>query len=103
MSRSGQYPSVMTIGVDVSRGWRLTADLADPTMALAAAELEAALGRPGGDGLEVALSHADRTGDGYRRRVGPARIELHSDSPRGLLFGVYRTLEELGLRWRWPG
>jgi hypothetical protein len=93
----------MTIGVDVSRGWRLTADLADPTMALAAAELEAALGRPGGDGLEIALSHADGSGDGYRRRVGPARIELHGDSARGLLFGVYRTLEDLGLRWQWPG
>ncbi len=93
----------MAIGVEVSRGWRLTADLADPTIALAAAELEAALGRPGEDGLEIALSHGGRTGDAFRRRVGPARIELHGDSPRALLFGVYRTLEDLGLRWPWPG
>jgi hypothetical protein len=93
----------MSIEIDPSLGWRLTSELSDPTAALAAAELEAALGPPGEDGIEIALSHAGDTGDGFRRRVDPERIELHGDSPRGLLFGVYRTLEEFGLRWEWPG
>ena len=93
----------MSIDVDPSRGWRLDADPSDPTAALAAAELEAALGLPGEDGIEIALSHGGGGGDGFRRRVRPERIELHGDSPRGLLFGVYRTLEDLGLRWEWPG
>jgi hypothetical protein len=91
----------MSIDIDPSRGWRLDADLSDPTAALAAAELEAAFGLPGEEGIEIGLSHAGG-GDGFRRRVRPERIELHGDSPRGLLFGVYRTLEDLGLRWEWP-
>jgi hypothetical protein len=93
----------MAIDIDPSRGWRLAADLTNPAVALAAAELETALGRPGEDGIEIVLSQAGGTGDGFRRRARPARVELHGDSPRGLLFGVYRTLEELGLRWSWPG
>jgi hypothetical protein len=100
---SGQYPSVMTIVIDPSRGWRLSADLSNSEVALASAELERALGRPGEDGLQIVLSHAGRGHDGYRRRARPSRIELHGDSPRGLLFGVNRTLEELGLSWPWPG
>jgi hypothetical protein len=91
------------VDIDPTRGWRLAADLSNPTAALAAAELEAVLERPGEDGIEIALSHAGGAGDGFRRRVQPARVELHGDSPRGLLFGVYRTLEELGLSWPWPG
>jgi hypothetical protein len=102
MLGSGQYPSQM-VDIDPTRGWRLAADLSNPTVALAAAELEAALGRPGEDLIEISLSHAGGTGDGFRRRARPARVELHGDSPRGLLFGVYRTLEELGLSWPWPG
>jgi hypothetical protein len=103
MTGSGQYPSVMAIEIDPARGWRLAADLSHPTVALAASELEAAIGRPGEHGIEIALSHARGAGDGFRRRTRPARLELHGDSPRGLLFGVYRTLEELGVRWPWPG
>jgi hypothetical protein len=103
MMGSGQYPPVMAIGIDPSRGWRLSTDLSNPAVALASAELEAALGGPGEDGIEIVLSHAGGTGDGYRRRARPASVEFHGDSPRGLLFGVYRTLEELGLRWPWPG
>src|SRR5215218_9643743 len=96
MVGSGQYPSLM-VDIDPTRGWHLAADLSNTTVALAASELEAALGRPGEDGIEIALSHAGGAGDGFRRRAQPARVELHGDSPRGLLFGVYRTLEELGL------
>ena len=92
-----------SIAIDPSRGWHFAADRSDPAAALAAAELEAALGRPGQGGIEIRLSHAGGGGDGFRRSVRPERIELHGDSPRALLFGVYRTLEELGLRWEWPG
>jgi len=102
MVGSGQYPSLM-VDIDHTRGWRLAADLSNPTAALAASELEAALGRPGEDGVEIALSHAGGAGDGFRLRARPGRVELHGDSPRGLLFGVHRTLEELGVRWPWPG
>jgi hypothetical protein len=94
---------VTAIDIDPSSGRRVTADLSEPMAALAAAELEAALGPSGEDGIEVELAHAGDAGDGYRRRVRPERVELLGDSPRGLLFGVYRTLEELGVRWRWPG
>ena len=93
----------MSIAIDPSRGWHLAADRSDPAAALAAAELEAALGRPGQGGIEIRLSHAGGGGDRFRRSVRPERIELHGDSPRALLFGVYRTLAELGLRWEWPG
>jgi hypothetical protein len=93
----------MATEIDPSGGWRLRADPPSPELALAVAELEAALGAPGEEGIEIALSHAGGGADGFRRRTGPARIELHGDSPRGLLFGVYRTLHELGLRWPWPG
>jgi hypothetical protein len=93
----------MSIELDPSRGWRLIADPLEPEPTLAAAELEVALGVPGEGGTEIELSHADGTGDGFRRRVRPERVEIEGDSPRGLLFGVYRTLEKLGVRWEWPG
>jgi hypothetical protein len=103
MIGSGQYPLVMAIDIDASRGWRRSVDVSSPEVALASAELEGALGRPDEDGLEIVLSHAGGTRDGFRRRARPAWVELQGDSPRGLLFGVYRTLEELGLCWPWPG
>src|SRR5918994_1040385 len=103
MIGSGEGSIGMAIAIDPSRGWHLAADRSDPAAALAAAELEAALGRPGQGGIEIRLSHAGGGGDRFRRSVRPERIELHGDSPRALLFGVYRTLEELGLRWEWPG
>jgi hypothetical protein len=94
---------VVAIDIHASRGWRLVADISNPAVALAAAELEAALGSSGEEGIEIVLSHEDRTGDGFRRRVRSARVELRGDSPRALLFGVHTTLEALGLRWPWPG
>ncbi len=92
----------MALELDLSRGWRLAGDLSAPEAALGAAELEAALGAPGGDGVELVLSHGNGTRDGFRRRASPLRLELHGESPRGLLFGVYAMLEELGERWPWP-
>ena len=93
----------MTVDLELNRGWRLAGDLRAPEAATAAEEIEAALG-PGGDGeVEIALSHDDGAADGFRRRAAPRRVEVHGDSPRGLLFGVYATLEELGASWRWPG
>jgi hypothetical protein len=103
MIGSGEGSIGMSIAIDPSRGWHLAADRSDPAAALAAAELEAALGSPGQGGIEIGLSQAGGDGDRFRRRVSSERIELHGDSPRALLFGVYRTLEELGLRWDWPG
>lgn len=94
---------VMLVEIDPSRGWRLTADASHSTLSLAAAELEGALGQPADGAIEIALSHDGGVSDGFRRSVRPDRIELHGDSPRGLLFSVYRTLEDLGLRWAWPG
>jgi Domain of unknown function (DUF4838) len=93
----------MAIELDLSRGWRLAGEVGAPEAALAAAELETALGAPGEDGLEFALSHGSGAGEGFRRRATQERIELHGESPRGLLFGVYAMLEELGERWPWPG
>jgi hypothetical protein len=93
----------MAVELDLSRGWRLVGDLSAPAAGLAAAELEAALGAPGDDGVELVLSHGSGPRDGFRRRASPLRLELHGESPRGLLFGVYAMLEELGERWPWPG
>ena len=93
----------MAVELELERGWRLSGDLAAPEVALAAAELEAALGPTGERGFEVALSHGDEPGESFRRRARPRRLELHGESPRGLLVGAYATLEELGARWPWPG
>jgi hypothetical protein len=93
----------MTVELELSRGWRDTGDRSTPEAALAAAELETALGPAGEDGVEIVLSHGDAAGEGFRRRATPGRVELHGDSPRGLLFGAYAMLEELGARWPWPG
>ena len=49
------------------------------------------------------LSHAGGAGQGFRRRAQAGRLELHGDSPPGLLFGTYAFLEELGALWPWPG
>lgn len=93
----------MAIELELSRGWRLTGDVSAPEAAVAAAEIKEALG-PGGDGqVEIVLSHGCGEGEGFRRQATPQRLELHGSSPRGLLFGVYATLEELGARWQWPG
>jgi hypothetical protein len=93
----------VAVELELNRGWRLTGELPAPEAATAAEEIEAALG-PGGDGeVEIALSHDEGVADGFRRRAAPRRVELHGDSPRGLLFGVYQTLEELGASWQWPG
>jgi hypothetical protein len=86
-------------------GWRLAGgDSSHPEAALAMAELRAALGPPGGTGVEVALTHGDDgPGDSFWRWASPQGVEVHGGSPRGLLFGVYAMLEELGERWPWPG
>jgi len=93
----------MAIELDLERGWRLAADRSEPEVALAAAELEAVLGRAGEGGIVIALSHGDGRSDGFERRTEPKRITLHGESPHGLLFGAYRTLGDLGARWPWPG
>jgi Domain of unknown function (DUF4838) len=91
------------VRLELERGWRLSADISGPEVALAAAELEESLGPSGDVGFEVLLARGEGGGDGFRRRAAPQRLELHGDSPRGLLFGAYATLEELGERWPWPG
>jgi hypothetical protein len=94
----------MPVRLELRDGWRLAArDLSQPEAALALAELEAALGPPGASGVEVSLAHGDGSGDGFRRRAGPEEVELRGESARGLLCGVYATLEELGEAWPWPG
>jgi Domain of unknown function (DUF4838) len=93
----------VAIDLDLSVGWRLAGDLSTPEAALAASELDAALGPAGEEGVEIALSHEGGVGDGFRRRAAADRLELRGDSPRGLLFGAYATLEELGAGWPWPG
>jgi Domain of unknown function (DUF4838) len=92
----------MAVELELERGCRLSRDLSAPEAALAAAELEAALGRAVDDGVEIVLSHGEAAGERFRRRVAPGRLELHGESPRGLLFGAYATLEELGAGWPWP-
>jgi hypothetical protein len=97
--------------LDLARGWRIVADTRHPTAALAAAELEETLTRIAGHsrergeggGLEIALSHRDGRGDGFRWRASRDGIELTGDGPRGLLCGAYSVLEALGCRWAWPG
>jgi hypothetical protein len=93
----------VAVELELSRGWRLAGDTSAPEAALAARELEQALPRAGGGEVEFALSHEDGAADGFRRTATPNRVELHGDSPRGLLFGVYAMLEELGACWPWPG
>jgi hypothetical protein len=94
----------MTVELRLSRsGWRPVGDLSAPAAALAAAELEDALGPASEKGVEMVVSHGSSGADGFRRWAAPDRVELRGDSPRGLLFGVYATLEELGVGWPWPG
>jgi Domain of unknown function (DUF4838) len=94
----------MAVRLDLGDGWRLAAaDLSELPASLALAELEAAIGKHGASGIEVSLAHGDGPGDGFRRRASPAGVELRGESARGLLFGVYTMLEELGERWPWPG
>lgn len=40
--------------------------------------------------------------DGYSIAVGPDRIVVAGDNPRGALYGVYDLLERLGCRWYYP-
>jgi hypothetical protein len=94
---------LVAVELDLAGGWRLGGDLSAPEAALAAAEFEATLGRAGEEGVEIVLSHGEAAGEGFRRRAAPQRLELHGESPRGLLFGAYATLEEFGARWPWPG
>jgi len=93
----------MEVELELGRGWRLAGDVREPAVGLAAAELEAALGPPGGDGVELALSHGKGVDEAFRRRATQQRIELRGDSPHALLFGTYAMLEEFGARWQWPG
>jgi hypothetical protein len=93
----------MAVELDLSRGCRLAGDLSAPAAALAGAELGEALGRGPDGAIEIALSHGHGPGDGFRRRARPGRLEMLGDSPRGLLFAAYATLQELGMSWPWPG
>ena len=94
---------LMVVELDLAYGWRLGGDLSASEAALAAAELEATLGPAGQEGVEIVLSHGEGAGEGFWRRAARQRLELHGESPRGLLFGAYAMLEELGARWPWPG
>lgn len=93
----------MTVGLELSHGAAISGDRSAPEAALAATELERALGPPGDGALRVVLRHRDSAGEGFRRRAAPGVVELSGDSPRGLLFGAYALLDELGVRWPWPG
>lgn len=37
--------------------------------------------------------------DGYAASIGPERIVVAGDNPRGVLYGVYDLLERMGCRW----
>lgn len=87
----------------MSHGAAITGDRSAPEAALAATELERALGPPGDGAIRIVLRHRDCAGEGFRRRAAPGIVELSGDSPRGLLFGAYALLDELGVGWPWPG
>jgi Domain of unknown function (DUF4838) len=92
------------VRLNLKHGWRLAGgELSSAEAALAIEELQRALGPPGASGVELALAHGDGRADGFRRRAAPHRVEVHGESPRGLLFAVYAMLEELGESWPWPG
>lgn len=86
-----------------------------PTAQFAASELQSYLQRisdrapdilqiPPADGApHIALQYEAGTGDGFVRQAAEDGIRLIGRSPRGLLFGVYDLLEELGCRWYYPG
>lgn len=93
----------MAAELEVSQGAAVTGDRSAPEAALAAIELEQALGPPGEEAVRIVLRHRNCAGEGFRRRVAPGVVELFGDSPRGLLFGAYALLDELGVRWPWPG
>jgi Domain of unknown function (DUF4838) len=93
----------MAVELELSRGWRVVGDRTAPAAALAAAEFENALPPVGEHGVEFCLAHEAGGGDGFHRRASAKRVVLHGDSPRGLLYCAYATLEELGARWPWPG
>ncbi len=92
----------MSIELELSHGAAISGDRSAPEAALAATELERALGPPGDGALRIVLGHRDGAGEGFRRRAAPGVVELSGDSPRGLLFGAYALLDELGVRCPWP-
>lgn len=53
--------------------------------------------------LVVADNGTDNRYDEFTWQVHPNQIQIHGQSPRGLLFGVYHFLEMLGCRWLAPG
>jgi len=101
----------------IARGkvWPIVLHGDHPTAQLAASELQGYLQRisdrapdimptPPADGApHIALQYAAGAGDGFVRQVAEDGIRLIGRSPRGLLFGVYDLLEELGCRWYYPG
>jgi hypothetical protein len=97
------------------QAWPIINPSTHPTARLAANELHDYLGRISDRDVPIYISAAktkspcitlrlkDGTGDGFIRHVSPGGIEIIGRSPRGLLYGVYDLLEDLGCRWYYPG
>lgn len=57
-----------------------------------------------GPAIELVCGGASRSvPDGFRRTVSASGIRLEAATGRGLLFGAYDLLEDLGCRWFYPG
>jgi hypothetical protein len=101
------YDALMP-SIDLSRGWTIASQAADPVSRLASSELEAAFSalapaQGAARELRVGLSHDAGDGEGYRWEADRARgIALHGEGPRGLLYGVYDLLHAAGFRWLSP-
>jgi hypothetical protein len=90
---------------------RILLTATDPLSRFAATELQRTLQRLGGPHLPIATGtgpaaltlSAGPAGDGFVYLPQAAGCRLVADGPRGLLFGVYALLEQLGCRWAAPG
>ena len=91
--------------IDFSGGWRLESP-ADQTGPAATAARELArhlevIAPQHSSGVKLSLSHRSKESDGFVWSVSDQHVQIDGSSERGLLYGVYSFLTELGFRW--PG
>ena len=80
-------------------------ELARFVSAMTACRVRLVSSRPqSGPAVELILCPSAAFGpDGFRRSLSAAGVAIEAATGRGLLYGVYDLLEDLGCRWYYPG
>ncbi len=108
--RGGEGLPVVYAGSDEA-GRLASVELAGFLSRMADCRVSVAKQRPGNgprlelvDGVAAGAGNPVRAqGDAFRRTVSSAGVAIEALTGRGLLFGVYDLLEDLGCRWYYPG